>query len=73
MNSYERKATADLKRILEVHGYDVGEDCFCDLLEYVTAETRRSFLSGLKKRRCQSGHYKTALEGGHLQPVEQSG
>ena len=54
-------------------GYDVGEDCFCDLLEYVTAETRRSFLSGLKKRRCQSGHYKTALEGGHLQPVEQSG
>jgi len=73
MTSYEKRATEDLKHILQLHGYDVGEDCFCDLLEYVTAETRRSFLSGLKKRRCQSGHFKTALEGGRLQAVEQSG
>ena len=73
MNSYERKTTDDLKRILEVHGFDVSEDCFCDLLEYVSAETRRSFLSGLKKQRCQSGQYKTALQAGRLQAVEQSG
>ena len=73
MNSYEKRATEDLKHILQLHGYDVGEDCFCALLEYVTAETRRSFLSGLKKQRCQSGHYKTALEGGQLQPVEHFG
>lgn len=73
MNSYERKATEDLKHLLQLHGYEVSEDCFCDLLDYVTAETRRSFLSGLKKQRCQSGRYKTALEGGRLQAVEQSG
>ena len=73
MNSYERKTTDDLKRILEVHGFDVSEDCFCDLLEYVSAETRRSFLSGLKKQRCQSGQYRTALSTGRLQAVEQSG
>ena len=73
MNSYENRTTQDLKRILEVHGIDVTEDCFCDLLEYVTAETRRSFLAGLKKNRGAQRSYKTALEAGVLKPVQQSG
>ena len=73
MNRYEEKATQDLQRILEVHGIDVTEDCFCDLLEYVTAETRRSFLSGLKRKSAPQRTYKTALEAGKLTPVQQSG
>ena len=73
MNSYEQKASDDLKRIFEVHGVDVTEDCFSDMLEYVAAETRRSFLSGLKKTWAPQRVYKTALQGGRLRAVEQSG
>lgn len=73
MSSYTEKATQDMQRIFEVHGVEVPEDCFSDMLQYYAAETRRSFLNGLKRHRASGSPYKTALQGGRLQAVEQSG
>lgn len=73
MNSYEQKTSQDLERLFEVHGVSVTEDCLNDVLQYFSAETRRSFLSGLKRHRASGSPYKTALQGGRLRAVEQSG
>ncbi|MFH0851950.1 MAG: hypothetical protein V1876_04345 [Candidatus Peregrinibacteria bacterium] len=62
-----------MQRIFEVHGIEVSEDCFSDMLQYFSAETRRSFLNGLKRSRGAGSGFKTALDAGILKPVHQSG
>jgi hypothetical protein len=73
MNSYEQKTTDDLKRIFEAYGAYVSADCFDHMLGYFASETRRSFLAGMRRQKHPSGQFKTALQAGRLQAVEQSG
>jgi len=81
MNSYTERTTRDLQRIFESQQCEVTDECLEEVLQYFSAETRRSFLNGLKRSKESRGSnrsapqrsYKTALQAGRLKPVQQSG
>ena len=71
MNSYQEKVIKDITEILGVEEIMVSQDCIEQLVEYVSAQTRQSFLNGLK-RKVAPTYPKSALQAGKLQPVERS-